>query len=70
MCYDACAKYPDFGSNFEIFANDNFLELETLSPLLTVAPGDSIEHVEEWYLLSCDPSLTPDEVEKELELRI
>jgi hypothetical protein len=26
------------------------IELETLSPLTTIAPGDSVQHVEHWTL--------------------
>ena len=29
----AGARYPDFGCNFEVFTNPDFLELETLGPL-------------------------------------
>ncbi len=50
--YDAFPgrPYPDFGSSFEIFANSDFLELETLGPLQVVAPGEWVEHVERWEL--------------------
>jgi len=64
MQYDPRATYPDFGANFEVFADNQFLELETLSPLQTVAPGDRIEHAEEWVLLECDPALGPDGIEE------
>ena len=42
--------YPDFGVSCEAFANRYFTESETLSPLKTVAHGESIEHTEEWTL--------------------
>lgn len=42
--------YPDMNCSAEIFTNDWMLELETLGPLQTIVPGDSIEHVEEWSL--------------------
>jgi len=44
------AHYPDFGCNFEIFTNPDFLELETLSPILTLKPGESAYHAETWSL--------------------
>jgi len=47
---DPSAVYPDFQCSFELFANDAFLELETLGPLVSLAPGDSITHVEHWSL--------------------
>lgn len=43
-------EYPDMGSSFEVFANERFLELETLGPLRTLEPGASLEHVEHWSL--------------------
>lgn len=46
------AKYPDNGCAFETFANPEFTELETLSPLQSLAPGRKIVHVEHWGLLS------------------
>jgi hypothetical protein len=45
-------KYPDFGCNYETFSKGDFIELETLSPLQKLAPGESVEHVERWHLFS------------------
>lgn len=44
------AGYPDFGCNFEVFTNPDFLELETLGPLVELQPGGAVEHVEQWWL--------------------
>jgi len=44
------AAYPDGGMNFETFSNQEFLELESLGPLLKLAPGRSVTHVERWSL--------------------
>ncbi|MEM1772223.1 MAG: hypothetical protein QXQ71_00140 [Desulfurococcaceae archaeon] len=41
-------KYPDYGVTVEVYANDKFLELETLGPLKIINPGESNKHVEEW----------------------
>lgn len=46
----ANARYPDFDCNFEVFTNPDFLELETLGPLVDLAPGGSVEHIENWWL--------------------
>ena len=46
----ADARYPDFGCNFEVFTNREFLELETLSPIVELAPGESASHTETWAL--------------------
>lgn len=42
--------YPDCGCNMEIFTNAKMLEVESLSPLATLEPGESITHEEHWYL--------------------
>jgi hypothetical protein len=42
------AQYADYGCSFEMFTNADFLELETLGPLVTLAPGESVTHVERW----------------------
>jgi hypothetical protein len=44
------ARYPDFGCNFQVFTNPEFLELETLGPVCDLQPGESVEHVENWWL--------------------
>jgi hypothetical protein len=46
----AGAVYPDNGCAFETFTNGHMCELETLSPLVKLAPGESIQHVEHWTL--------------------
>ncbi len=42
------SAYPDLGCSFETFTNADFLELETLGPLVTLAPGESLTHTERW----------------------
>ena len=42
------SAYPDFGCSFETFTNADILELETLGPLTTLAPGQSVSHTERW----------------------
>jgi hypothetical protein len=48
--YNSEATYPDFGSHFEFFTNNRFLELESLGGLTTLYPGQKLEHVEYWAL--------------------
>jgi len=43
-------KYPDFGVSFETYTNNNFLEMETLGELKTIAPNDYTSHTETWNL--------------------
>ena len=38
------------GSSFETFTNNVFQELETLGPLVKLAPGQEALHVEHWTL--------------------
>jgi hypothetical protein len=44
------ATYPDGGSALELFSNNRMLELETLAPLTTLAPGATVSHEERWEL--------------------
>ena len=63
--YDDDAAYPDGGASVEIYTNERMLELETLSPLCLVEPGDSISHTESWSLI--DGFALPDEDGEALE---
>ena len=49
--YHQGATYPDQGCNFEVFTNSDMLELESLGPIVTLAPGATTVHREDWYLL-------------------
>jgi hypothetical protein len=53
--YEEGATYPDFGCNFETFSNAQMLEIETLSPLRPLAPGESVGHTESWRLFGSIP---------------
>ena len=48
--YDSQAEYFDFGSSSECYCNQTFIELETLSPIRTIAPGETVSHIETWEL--------------------
>lgn len=48
--YQEGATYPDNGCNFETFTNAEMLEVESLGPVVKLAPGDTVTHVEDWYL--------------------
>lgn len=52
--YESGVHYPDMGVNLEIFTNQEILEVETLSPLRRLQPGEVIEHIEKWVLLRHD----------------
>ena len=55
FAYEEGARYTDLGCNFETFSNEEMLEIETLSPLRTLQPGEAVEHTEKWYLLGDAP---------------
>lgn len=56
----AGATYPDFGCAFETFTNGEMIEFETLSPLVQLAPGASVSHVEFWGVLDGLPKPNTD----------
>ncbi len=45
------ALYPDNGCSTEVFSDKYILEMETLSPLYNLEPGESCEHIENWSLI-------------------
>ena len=45
-------EHPDFNCNAETYADSDFVELESLAPLKTLAPGASTTLVETWQLYS------------------
>lgn len=56
------SNYPDNNCSVELFTNGDMLELETLSTLYPIEPGQTYEHIEHWTLLRDIPPLTSDEV--------
>ncbi len=50
------APNVDLGATGQCYCNDEFLELETLSPSWVVEPGDTNQHRETWELISVDPT--------------
>lgn len=49
--YQEGKTYPDGGVNFETFTNEDMLEMESLGPMIKLAPGKSVEHPEQWDLI-------------------
>jgi len=43
-------QHPEFGASFEIFTNQDFLELETMGPFTRLAKDEALTHVENWSL--------------------
>ena len=48
--FEKGAKYPDYGCSYESYCCDFMMEVESLSPLRVVEPGDCLEHRERWRL--------------------
>jgi hypothetical protein len=48
--YEEDALYPDGGCSIEVYTDERILELESLSPLHLVEPGETISHTEAWSL--------------------
>ena len=44
------AVYPDMNSTTELYTAGDFIEIETLAPLVKLMPGESSEHIEYWEL--------------------
>ena len=44
------ATHPDGNCNAEIYCNDQFVELESLAPLIPIAPGEQARAMETWEL--------------------
>ncbi|MBX2923835.1 MAG: hypothetical protein KF746_16645 [Chitinophagaceae bacterium] len=59
--YNARALYPDYGCNNEVYINGAFLEIETLGPLITLAPGETTAHIERWSLYKTEDMSTSTE---------
>jgi hypothetical protein len=48
--YREGAVYPDHGTRYQTFSNEDMLEMETVGELVTLQPGQSAELVESWEL--------------------
>lgn len=48
--FDETAVYPDMNSNTEVYTAGSFVEVESLSPLQKLAPGESLVYTERWQL--------------------
>ena len=56
-------NYPDGGMSFETFTNGIFLEMESLGEMQEIAPDETIEHCETWWLYH-EPALDGFDEEK------
>lgn len=61
--YHPTEKYPDNGCSFETYTCPTFIEVESLSPLKSVAPDETVSLTEHWsmYKKPCDIEFNNDE---------
>jgi len=65
--YREGASYPDLGTRYQTFSNEDMLEMETVGELGTLAPGASASLVESWELHGGIPDIrTEADVEKHI----
>ncbi len=50
IAHESGVHYPDGGVNFELFTNQDMLELESIAPLQKLTAGECSEHTEIWTL--------------------
>jgi hypothetical protein len=56
--YREGAVYPDRGTRYQTFSNEDMLEMETCGELVNLAPGRSAELTETWELYSNVPNVS------------
>lgn len=55
--HDDSGTYPHLGASVECYRDHRFLELESLSPMQDLQPGDEIVHREIWTMLQVEGEL-------------
>jgi hypothetical protein len=48
--------YGDMGAATQCYSCGDFVELETISPAVTLEPGAAVEHVQTWRIAAVDPA--------------
>jgi len=61
---DDTQRYPDMGCNVEAYVKDVCIELETLGPLTTLEPEESVTHDETWEVTTVEYSTTLENARK------
>lgn len=61
--YHKTEKYPDDNCSFETYTNAGFIEVESLSPLKAVQPGETVSLTEHWSMHKkpCDVEFNNDD---------
>ena len=67
VAYEEGADYTDMGVNNETFTNADMLELETVGPVVKLAPeGGSVTHTEHWFLFELVVEDTEEDIDYKL----
>jgi hypothetical protein len=64
--FDAAATYPDFNCNTECYTRGDMLEVESVGALTKLPPGESVEHMEHWYLFKAQVGEDENEIDQKL----
>lgn len=67
--FEVCTDfiYPDFNCNAETYCDSDFVELESLAPLTSLAPGKSVSFTETWELYdSLEQDFLPEKLMEQL----
>ena len=65
--YQEGATYPDTGTNYQTFSNEDMLEMEPVGVLVTLQPGQKAELTDTWELFGNVPDVrTEADVEKHI----
>ena len=65
FCYASESTYPDFGCSTEIYTSHFGLEMETLSPVGTLGPDETLVHREYWHIQPAPKNIVLEEIEFE-----
>ena len=55
------ATYPDGNVNLELYAQEEFLEIASLGPLMTLGPKEGVKHEERWVIHRDVPTCASEE---------
>lgn len=66
--HDPDGTYLDRGASAQCYSSPDFVELETLGPVVTLQPGESTAHEEVWRLYTIAPDTPPGAIPDLLEL--
>lgn len=62
--YDPDACYPDYGCNMEVYTDGDLMEIESLSPITKIEPGQTLIQTENWFYFKTQLSENEDEIAK------